>query len=129
MYIKNYRDLENAYKSLNFFIKMYEECPQLKNMIIDYKKAIREYNSRQQDRYEMNSRIIEDNGMNGITVLTKLPDYINSMEKAEEYFTEELYSRVNRCQYDCTGQVFTVWHSIFKRNDGYIVYHHKAMDI
>lgn len=51
---------------------------------------------------------------------------IGEMEEFfENYFQIPYYDR----GYDCTGQLFTSWHSIFKVNGNWIIYHCISMDV
>lgn len=131
MNIKSYREVKFAYEMINIFTEADNKTPTegVKNLIAQYKRNCREFYKSQRDYFEMESRVIKQNNYGSVTILTKFPSYIKSMEEAEEYFKEYLYKKCYYTPYDCSGQIFTVWYSIFKRNNEYIVYHCEAMDI
>lgn len=96
------------------------------------KKEIRDYyKEREKDRKEW---LIKDNGIDGGIVLVELPSEINSVkidsfELAEEYFKAYEYRKCRPSMYDCTGQVFTSWYKIIKRNNKFYAYHCISFDI
>ena len=90
------------------------------------KKEIRDYyKEREKDRKEW---LIKDDWIDGSIVLVELPSEINSVkidsfELAEEYFKAYEYRKCRPSMYDCTGQVFTSWYKIVKRNNKFYAYH------
>ena len=96
------------------------------------KKEIRDYyKERAEERKEW---LIKDNGIDGGIVLFELPSEINSVkidsfELAEEYFKAYEYRKCRPSMYDCTGQVFTSWYKIIKRNNKFYAYHCINFDI
>ena len=95
------------------------------------KKEIRDYYKREKDRKEW---FIKDYGIDGGIVLIELPSEINSVkidsfELAEEYFKAYEYRRYRPSMYDCTGQSFTIWYKIIKRNNKFYAYHHIGFDV
>ena len=95
------------------------------------KKEIRDYyKEREKDRKEW---LIKDDGMDDYIVLFELPSEINSVkidsfELAEEYFKAYEYRRCKPSMYDCTGQIFTSWYKIIKRNNKFYAYHCISFD-
>ena len=95
------------------------------------KKEIRDYyKEREKDRKEW---LIKDDGIDGGIVLFELPSEINSIkidsfELAEEYFKAYEYRKCRPSMYDCTGQVFTSWYKIVKRNNKFYAYHCISFD-
>ena len=95
------------------------------------KKEIRDYyKEREKDRKEW---LIKDDGIDGGIVLFELPSEINSIkidsfELAEEYFKAYEYRRYRPSMYDCTGQAFTNWYKIVKRNNKFYAYHCISFD-
>lgn len=96
------------------------------------KKEIRDYyKEREKDRKEW---LIKDDGIDGGIVLFELPSEINSVkidsfELAEEYFKAYEYRRCRPSIYDCTGQSFTIWYKIIKRNNKFYAYHSIGFDV
>ena len=96
------------------------------------KKEIRDYyKEREKDRKEW---LIKDDGIDGGIVLIELPSEINSVkidsfELAEEYFKAYEYRRCRPSIYDCTGQSFTIWYKIIKRNNKFYAYHSIGFDV
>lgn len=93
--------------------------------IIDLKRTIREYAHRKSDRRYL-ANISDDSYY---TVLITLPEYIKTYEDADEYFKEEEFMTCRPSQYDCTGQHFTRWYKIFKRNGRFVAFHKCGVDI
>lgn len=87
------------------------------------KRDIRAY-QHEQDA-QVTRSIVKDYGMDGYIELFELPD----VSDPEAYFEENERLVCAPSQYDCTGQVFTMWHKIFKRRGRYMVYHRVAIDV
>ncbi len=92
--------------------------------LIELKREVRRY-----IKECSNSYIIKDDGIDGYIELIKLPSNINSLEGATNYFEQHYYQRFVCSMYDCTGQSFTAWYRIFKRGNGYVVYHCVRFDV
>ncbi len=59
----------------------------------------------------------------------RFKDSGETLEEFTEFFKEHHYIRYIDRGYDCTGQLFTSWYSIFKVNGNWIVYHSIQMDV
>lgn len=101
------------------------------DFINEIKKEIRDYYKREKDRKKW---LIKDYGIDGGIFLMELPSEINSVkidsfELAEEYFKAYEYRKYRPSMYDCTGQSFTNWYKIIKRNNKFYAYHSIAFDV
>lgn len=92
-------------------------------VIKELKKAIRDYNNRSTDR-----RCVKGD-WDGYIMLIEFPDYIETKEDAEEHFHECEELRYHWSPYDCTGQHFTSWYKLFKRNGRWMCYHSIGVDV
>lgn len=135
--IRNSEDLRMKYEYLLLANKLKNEVSSIdidryNDFIYEIKKEIRDYyKEREEERKEW---LIKDNGINGGIVLFELPSEINSVkidsfELAEEYFKAYEYRRCRPSMYDCTGQVFTSWYKIIKRNNKFYAYHCISFDV
>ena len=123
--IRNDNDLRLAYEALHLvekYVVDYNEKVVAK--VKETKKAIRQY----RDRPDQGARVLESD-FDSMTALIPLPEDIDDMEDAEYYFDHYLYRECAPSMYDCTGQIFTVWHRIIKRNGRFWCYHRTAMDV
>ena len=95
--------------------------------IIKCKKAIRKEIKREED--ETKDRRIIKGDWDSYLVKIYCPEWVQTMEDAEEWFNE--FERIEMIYYpwDCTGQLFTSWHWIFCVNGKWICYHDVAMDV
>lgn len=59
----------------------------------------------------------------------RFKDSGETLEEFKEFFKEYHYIGYIDKGYDCTGQLFTSWYSIFKVNGNWIVYHSIQMDV
>lgn len=128
--IQNIKDLRYKYESLLWANELKKEVSSLDldryNVFINkIKKEIRDYYKMEDEHKE---RLIKDNGMDGYIILIELPSEINSVkidsfELADEYFKAYEYRRCRPSMYDCTGQSFTRWYKIIKRNNKFYAYH------
>lgn len=126
--IKTKRDLKFAYGFLSILEKEasnQKENEKLQKSIVDLKKEIRAaVNKAADDR-----RIVKEYGIDGYIELIALPERLTDLENAIEYFedVEKIYYRPT--YYDCTGQAFTSWYKVFKRNDRFYAYHSVCFDV
>ena len=126
--IRGKKDLQFAYGLLKILEKEainQKENEKLQKLIVDYKKEIRAYvNKKASDR-----RIVKEYGIDGYIELIALPKRLTDIENAIEYFedVEKIYYRPT--YYDCTGQAFTSWYKVFKRNDRFFAYHSVCFDV
>ena len=131
--IQNKNQLRFKYETLLWLNKIKNEN---EDCIIDLavykiKKEIRDYYKKKEK--ERKEWLIKDDGMDGYIVLFELPSEINSIqidsfELAKEYFEAYEYRRCRPSMYDCTGQSFTIWYKIIKRNNKFYAYHRIGFD-
>lgn len=74
-------------------------------------------------------RIIKDYGIDGCIIRIVLPEWIETKEEADEYFKDNEYMRTRYSAYDCTGDMFTSWYSLFFINGRWVAYHSVGVDI
>ena len=90
--------------------------------IKDIKRRIRAYNHDT----EANKRtLVKDYGVDGYIELFEMPD----VSDAEGWFNDMERLTCRPSMYDCTGQAFTQWHKIFRRNGKLMCYHRVAYDV
>lgn len=136
--IRNSEDLRIKYEDLLLLNRIKNEnesaildMDSYNDFVNEIKKEIRDYyKEREKDRKEW---LIKDDGIDGGIVLFELPSEINSIkidsfELAEEYFKAYEYRKCRPSMYDCTGQVFTSWYKIIKRNNKFYAYHSIGFD-
>lgn len=126
MMIKTKYQLKNAYELLLFLQKEEKKSIKLDDMIIEYKKNIRNYHKRENEK---SFRICFDADLDGFIERIELPSNIKTQDEAEEYFRRYEYIEYMPSQYDCTGQLFTSWYKIFKINNKYYAYHRVCRDV
>ena len=134
--IRDSEDLKMKYNSLLLLNKIKNESNSIdidsyNDSVKEIKREIRNYYKREGERKE---RLIKDYGIDGSIVLVELPSEINSIkidsfELAEEYFKAYEYRRCRLSMYDCTGDSYTVWYKIIKRNNKFYAYHYIGFDV
>lgn len=93
--------------------------------IADLKRSLRSYLNKPTNEER---RCIYEDSYGYYVMLVRLPDFLKSMEDAEQYFDEFERMEYMPSMYDCTGQHFTTGHKIFKRRGRFYVYHSIAID-
>lgn len=98
----------------------------MKNLAATIKREIRSYNNRPAS----NVRIISGD-YNGHLDLVRLPDELDRMheEAAADWFRNNCYLEAYNSQYDCTGQEFTNWFYLFRRQGHWFAYHKVCFDV
>ena len=82
-------------------------------------KAVRSY----VDDVKRDLRAFYRSGWQLITLTAK------TKEDADAEFNALYYRDCAPSPYDCTGQMFTAFYKLFKRNGRWMAYHHFAMDV
>ena len=123
--------LRDAYTFLNFIqdapapVKP-EKKADWEILIAKIKREIRTYNNR--PTYD--TRIISAD-YDGRFELVRLPDELDRMheEAAADWFRNNCYLEAYNSQYDCTGQEFTNWFYLFRRQGHWFAYHKVCRDV
>lgn len=123
--------LRDAYTFLNFIqdapapVKP-EKKADWEILIAKIKREIRTYNNRPTS----DTRIISGD-YNGHLDLVRLPDELDRMheEAAADWFRNNCYLEAYNSQYDCTGQEFTNWFYLFRRQGHWFAYHKVCRDV
>ena len=81
-------------------------------------------------------RIVKDYGIDGFVELVSIPEVFDTLDDdadgnpgAETFFKEFLEIHARPSMYDCTGQAFTSWFKLFKRNGQFWAYHSVCFDV
>ena len=117
-----------------------ERIESLRQRIIDKKRALRAYANRDNKidvgmGFKCEHRIIKDGGIDGYIELVSIPEVYDTLEDtedgpgAETFFRDFFYREVRPSMYDCTGQSFTNWYKLFKRNGKFWAYHSVGFDV
>ena len=96
------------------------------NLVQQVKAEIRKRNKKESVK---DRRIIKDYGIDGYILRIECPDYVHTKEDGEEWFHEEEELYYYPSIYDCTGQLFTSWYSLFNINGKWICYHSISCDV
>ncbi len=128
MLVRNNNDARLAFDLINFVNNYAKEHPamDLRNSpnIIDTKRKLRAFINKPK-----NESIVKDYGIDGYISLIRLPEKLETEEAARDYFKEEEYLVCRPSQCDCTGQAFTCWYKLFKRQGNWMAYHRIAFDV
>ena len=137
--IKSRKDLEFAY-SFRRFLQQHDfsdmplqpgQPDARPELIRELSEAIHAYHRKQTERELANSdrRVVKDYGIDGCIIRIDMLDDFGSIDEARAWFEEYEVIHYRPSYYDCTGQCFTGWYSIFRHPDGhYIAYHRIAVD-
>lgn len=99
----------------------------LRVLVSTVKKEIRAYNNRKPpDAY-----IVKDYGIDGYVELYCFPEWTDHMSKddAEEWFDCTRRGHYIPSPYDCTGQKFTSWRKLVRRQGHWYAYHSVSIDV
>lgn len=130
MRIANKRDVELAYALINLVNERKSEAKDADAIAVcdervaELKRELRKYLHRPVS----NRRIIWNNS-DGFIELFPLPEGLESLEDAREWFDNMEYLEYRPSLYDCTGQLFTSWYKVFPRRGGFYVYHKVSVDV
>ncbi len=79
--------------------------------------------------FMVESRIVKDDGVDGFVALLALPKVLDTEEEAQEFFDEFIKIDCRPSMYDCTGQAFTSWYKLFRRDGRFYAYHRVSFDV
>lgn len=104
-----------------------QKSSSLAAFMVSLKKEIRAYNHRP----ALDSRIIEEHGINGYIELVRLPDELDDLNEddAAEWFRANRYYEFRPTYYDCSGQRFTNWYKLHRRCGHWFAYHSVSFDV
>lgn len=116
--IRNKKDLELAY-----LFARDPKCNEINpEAVKELKRDIRKYTHK-----PISDVVYVGGDWDNYTILFPIP--ADNLEEAHEWFMRNEYRECMPSMYDCTGQTFTAWYKIFKRNGKYMAYHHVRMDV
>ena len=103
------------------------------NFVVEHVKKIKkrirdEHKLREKDsEYKRVIRYDYD----GFLEIVSLPDILSNCSEEEMvgFFERNVYIHALPSQYDCTGQLFTAWYKLFKRNGKWMAYHCVGCDV
>lgn len=127
MKIRNKDDLRLSYMILNTYKELIEECKnpeKVSEKIIEQKREIRAFLKK-----KSSGKIVKDYGIDGYVALIELPEELEKLQEAEEYFEENEVIHARPSMYDCTGQAFTTGFKVFKRRNRFMAYHSVGFDV
>lgn len=127
MQVRNSSDLKVAYEILNIYKELISEhgkTERVEERIAEQKREIRRFHKKSNDR-----RLVKDDGIDGYILLIELPETLENLRDAEEYFEERETICAVPSIFDCTGQAFTSWFKVFKRRGRFMAYHSVCFDV
>lgn len=128
--ITNDEKLRDAYALLMFMQRdipaSSEKKASVKNLAVTVKREIRAYVNRPASNVHI---ICGD--YDGHMELVRLPDELDRAHKSEaaEWFDDNCYLEAYNSPYDCTGQEFTRWYHLFRRQGHWFAYHKVCRDV
>ena len=135
--VRSIEDARWAYRAINDFNDLYSKGVDKEivgELIADTKRNIRKWNkcdlsvSYCGNGY-IKTKIVKDYGIDGFIELVEMPGHIRTESEAERFFKDHLYLHYHPRDYDCTGQSFTGWYKLFKRNGKWFAYHSVNVDV
>ena len=88
------------------------------------KKAIRKY-----EHQPISEKRVFNADYDGMTLVYPLPEWLESVNEANEYFRTDEFIEAPSCAWDCTGARFTSWYKIFERAGRFWCYHRICRDV
>ena len=123
--MSNHSPIINSYLDVQFWLIVLPDIKK-KERKDDIKRAIRKYLNKANPEPE---RRMFNESIDGVIEVFPLPEDIETMEEATEYFKDFEYIYYRPTYYDCTGQLFTSWYKIFQKPDGrFWAYHSIGRD-
>ena len=133
MEITNDRDYRISWMMLSMLLEREQENDDYtyvrREKIVELKRKMRRYLRQKAEAMPYERRIIKDYGIDGFVSLERLPDDFKDVDEAREFFEQFRTCEYVPSMYDCTGQWFTNWFKVIKRNGGYYAYHSVSVDI
>lgn len=115
-------DDARSYERVLYALRSLPQGKAVRSYVDDVKRDLRAFYHRPEGRVKIITADY-DSGWQLITLAAK------TKEDADAEFNALYYRVCASSQYDCTGQMFTVFYKLFKRNGRWMAYHHFAMDV
>ena len=130
MSIRTKDGLRTAYENLSLWKYLRSMTPPDKLELVDekilrYKRRIREYHKHSDNEPE--HRFLSHDYDYGVEIVI-LPGDL-TREQVDKYYDLNMHRECMPSMYDCTGQIFTVWHRVVRTGAGWKIYHGLAMDV
>ena len=130
MNIRTKDGLRTAYENMRLWEFLRSIVPPEKRCAVDakilrYKRCIREYHKHSETEPE--HHFISHDYDYGVELVILPGDM--TREQVDRYFDINMHREYMNSMYDCTGQIFTVWHRVVRTGAGWKIYHGLAMDV
>ena len=130
MSIRTRDGLRAAYENLSLWKYLRSMAPPDKLELVDekilrYKRRIRKYHKHSDNEPE--HHFLSHDYDYGVEVVILPADL--TREQVDKYYDLNMHRERMNSMYDCTGQIFTVWHRVVRTGAGWKIYHGLAMDV
>lgn len=115
-------DDARSYERVLYALRSLPQGKAVRSYVDDVKRDLRAFYHRPEGRVKIITADY-DSGWQLFTLAAK------TKEDADAEFNALYYRDCVPSQYDCTGQMFTIFYRLFKRNGRWMAYHHFAMDV
>lgn len=101
-----------------------------KPIIAQLKNKLRYEMAQEEMRRFQNGHCVKDFGDGSAIVLLPImgTHFDTSLDEATRIFEDNYEMRCANSPYDCTGQMFTVWYKLVKRQEMWYAYHYIGCD-
>lgn len=123
----NYKE---QFETIRFLSGEVEKYPELKETLAKYKHRLRHDMAQEEMRHFQAGYCVKDFGDGSIILLLPIMGtYFNtSLNEAIRIFEDNYKLRCANSPYDCTGQMFTIWYKLVKRQGMWYAYHYIGCD-
>ena len=143
--ITNDREFRTGYEILHWVHERMAEAggntESRRARLIELKRNLRQYAHRDTNTVDVGmgfkcERRIVSSDYDGYIELVSIPEVFDTLDDdadgnpgAKTFFEEFLEIHARPSMYDCTGQAFTSWFKLFKRNGQFWAYHSVCFDV
>ena len=122
--------IKEEFKTIHFLSDLVKEYPEFAGMLAGHKHRLRYEMVQEEMRRFQNGHCVKDFGDGSAIVLLPIMGTHSdtSLDEAIRIFEDNYEMRCANSPYDCTGQMFTVWYKLVKRQGMWYAYHYIGCD-
>lgn len=123
-------NIKEGFETIHFLSGLVKEYPEFTGMLAEHKHKLRYEIALEEMRRFQGGHCVKDFGDGSVILLLPIIGtyFDTSLDEAIRIFEDNYEIRCANSPYDCTGQMFTVWYKLVKRQGMWYAYHYIGRD-
>lgn len=123
-------NIKEEFETIHFLSGLVKEYPEFAGILAGHKHKLRHEIALEEMRRFQGGHCVKDFGDGSVILLLPIIGtyFDTSLDEAIRIFEDNYEIRCANSPYDCTGQMFTVWYKLVKRQGMWYAYHYIGRD-